>query len=595
MKRILSFSAASLLTILMASWTPAAPNDSVALEDMGATVKLSNGKISFIVGKADATIHTMTLGGSPNLAGRGAYFAVANSGGHDGWDVHNGVFKIERNTPDLAEISIGAQIGGATFTQYYVLKRGDQGFYASVLMQRKPGDPPEHNGQIRWSFYLNNSLFNYQLVNDTQQGAIPDMQGAVRVQDATSRLPDGTVYTKYNYCDYLENNWVCGLCGSGAGSYGAFIITPSTEFLQAPTKQEITVHQGPIMHRFLQSGHFEPRELSSPTIPEGWTKFCGPWMIYLNSGDSPKQIWADAKAQTAREKAQWPYAWMQHPNYPLQRGEVSGTLKLYDGKQSAANALMVLTAPKPDWQVQVLDYIFNTRADANGHFTLPHVRPGSYTLFAAVPGVTDQFRKDDITVTTNGKVDLGTLVFTPAYYSARLWQIGNADLRSDCFKLSDQPRQYGLDKAVPADLTYTIGTSTPSQDWYYSQAKQGDWKINFNVDRTYGGEGVLTIGVAGQTRDPKLQVLVNDNLVGTYSGGNSSAEYRSAIQGSSYHETKIIRFPASDLRNGANTVTLRLGGGAIMYDVVKLEIDDPGIPKEIPRVMAGLNHAGITH
>jgi rhamnogalacturonan endolyase len=585
MKRILS--AVSLFTIMMASWTMAAPNDPVVPEDLGNQVKLSNGKVSFVVGKADATIRTMTLGNSANLAGRGAYFAVANSGGHDGWDVHNGVFKIERNTPDLVEISIGAQIGGVYFTQYYVLKRGDQGFYVSVLMQRRPGDPPERTGQIRWSFYLNNR-FNYQLVNDKEQGPIPNMQGAVRVQDATYRLPDGSVYTKYNYCDYIENNWVYGLCQSGAGGYGAFIITPSTEFLQSPNKQEITVHAGPIIHRFLASGHFEPRNLAGPSIPEGWSKFCGPWMVYLNSGDSPRQIWADAKARTEKEKSQWPYAWMQHPDYPLERGEVSGTLKLY-GNQPAANALMVLTAPRPDWQLQVLDYIFNVRADASGHFTLPHVRPGSYTLFAAVPGVTDEFRKDNITVTANEKVDLGTLVFTPAYYSAKLWEIGVADLRTTGFKLSDQPRQYGLNNAVPADLTYTIGTSVPSRDWYYSQAKRGDWKINFNVDQTYDGEGVLTISVAGQTSNPRLQVLVNDNPVGTYTGGNSSAEYRSAILGSSYHENKIIRFPASLLHNGSNVVTLRLDGGSIMYDAVKLEIDDPKIPKQIPIVMSGLD------
>ncbi len=564
----------------------AAPDDPVVLQDLGAWVKLSNGRMSFIVGKADATIRTMTLDGSPNLAGKGAYFAVANSGGHDGRDIHNATFQIERNTADLVELSFGARVGGVYFTQYYILRRGDPGFYVAVLMQRRPGDPPERIGQIRWSFNLNNTLFNYQLVNDIEQGPIPDMRGAVPVQDAAVRLPDGTVYTKYNYCDYLENNWVYGLCGSRAGSCGAFIITPSTEFLQVPTKQEITVHNGPVMHRFLASGHFEPRELSSPSIPEGWTKLCGPWMVYLNSGDSPRQMWADARERAQAERAHWPYAWMQHPEFPLQRGEVTGTLKLYDGRQPAANALMVLTAPQPDWQVQVLNYIFSTRADGNGRFTLPHVRPGNYTLFAAVPGVTGEFRKDNVTVTADGKLDLGELLFTPAYYSAKLWEIGQADLRTTGFKLSDQPRQYGLEKSVPSNLTYTVGLSTPTQDWYYSQAKRGDWNIKFNVDRAYGGEGVLTIGVAGQTRNPRLQVLVNNALVGAYSGGNSSAGYRSAILGSSYHEYKIIRFPSSLLRCGTNLVTLRLARGSVMYDVLKLEIDDPKIPRQIPRVTA---------
>jgi rhamnogalacturonan endolyase len=573
---------------MTASLAASAPDAPVTLQDLGTQVKLSNRRISITVNKTDATIHTMTLGNSPNLAGRGAYFAVANSGGRDAWDIHNAEYKVVRNTPDLAELSFGAQIGGVHFTLYYILGRDDQGFYVFILQQRRPGDPPERTGQARWSFYLNDALFNYHLASDTEQGPIPDMRGSQQVQDATFRLADGTVYTKYNYCDYVEGHYVHGLCGTGKGSYGAFIIMASNEYLQAPTKQHVTVHAGPIIHRILQSGHFLPRELASPAIPDGWTKACGPWMVYLNSGDSPRQMWADAKAQAEKEKVQWPYRWMKHPDYPLQRGEVSGTLTLYDGKQPAANALMVLTAPEPDWQLQVLNYIFSVRADANGNFTLPHVRPGSYTLFAAVPGVTDEFRKDHITVTAGGKVDLGTLVFIPACYSAKLWEIGYADRKTTGFRLSDQPRQYGLESAVPANLTYAVGSSVPSRDWYYAQAKPGDWNINFNVDRTYGGQGVLTIGIAGQTSSPNLQVLVNNRPVGSYSGGNSSAGYRSAILGSSYYENKVIRFPSSLLHSGVNAATLRLSGGSIMYDVVKLEMDDPKIPKQIPRVVAGL-------
>lgn len=589
-------SSAFLLLVLAAVLRAGAtPDDPVVLEDLGPRVKLGNGKISLVVAKADATIRTLTLGDSPNLAGRGAYFAVANSGGRDGWDVHNGIYKVEQNTPDLVELSVAAPIGGVSFTQYYVLKRGEAGFYVAVLMQRQAGDPPERLGQVRWSFYLNNQLFNYQLVNDTEQGPIPNLEGAARVQDATFRLADGSVYTKYNYCDYLENGWVYGLCGSQRNSYGAFIITPSTEFLQAPTKQEITVHSGPIIHRFLVSGHFEPRELSSPSVPDGWTKFCGPWMVYLNAGNSPGEIWADAKAQAQKQRAQWPYSWMRHPDYPRERGSVAGTLKIYDGTQPAADALMVLTAPQPDWQLQVLDYIFSARADAEGRFLLPQVRPGSYTLYAAVPGITDGFRKDEIVVRANQKTDLGTLLFSPACYSARLWEIGAADLRTTGFRLSDQPRQYGLDHTVPADLTYTIGASSPSRDWYYNQAKPGDWKIVFEVDRGYGGEGVLTLSIAGQTSNPKLEVLVNGQAVGSYSGGNSSAGYRSAILGSSYHENCILRFPASLLSRGANTVDLRLGHGEIMYDQLKLEIDDPALPRQIPPMHRGFPNQNNPH
>jgi rhamnogalacturonan endolyase len=244
---------------------------------------------------------------------------------------------------------------------------------------------------------------------------------------------------------------------------------------------------------------------------------------------------------------------------------------------------MVLTAPTPDWQLQVLSYIFSVRADSSGHFVIPAVRPGRYTLFAAIPGVTDEFRQDDVSVGGDATTDLGSMIFQPACYAAQLWEIGFADRRTTGFRLSDQPRQYGLARLVPADLIYAIGRSVPSRDWYFAQSHPGDWTIDFDLARTYVGEGVLTIGIAGQTNNPRLAVLVNGQPAGSYQGGNSSALYRSAILGSSYYENKIIRFPASLLRSGANTVTLRLSAGSVMYDVVKLEVDDPSLPKRIPR------------
>jgi rhamnogalacturonan endolyase len=574
--------------LMMTCRSLAAPDDPVVLTDNGRTVSLSNGTVSFSIVKSNATIHEIELGNSPNLSGRGAYFAVVNSGGHDSGDIHSAVYKVVRNTPALVELSFEAPVGNVYFDQHYILRRGDHGFYVFVLMSHRPNDPPENNGQVRWSFYLNSDLFGYQLATDAEQGPIPDTRGSTPVQDATFRLSDGAIYTKYNYCSYIEEDDVHGECGQRNGSYGAFIIMGGKEYLQAPTKQEITVHQGPIIHRFLVSGHFEPRELTSQPISGDWRKLCGPWMVYLNSGDNPAEIWTDAKNQAKKEQSQWPYQWMENADYPLERGEVKGTLKLYDGSRPAADALMVLAAPQPDWQVQTLGYIFSARADVEGNFTLPHVRPGSYSLYAVISGVTEQFRQDNITVIAGATVDLGVIRFVPAYYSKRLWQIGSATWKATGFKLSDRARQYGLNFQVPANLDYIIGKSLPTQDWYYAQATQGNWNILFNMDRAYGGDAVLTLGIAGQTNDPSLHVLCNGNAVGSYSGGNSSALYRSAILGSSYHETKVIRFPSALLHIGSNTITLSLGAhGGINYDVVKLEIDDPNIPRQIPAIEPG--------
>ena len=163
----------------------AVSNDAVILQDQGDRVTLANGIVSVTLLKTTAAIPAMTLGQSPNLAGRGGYFAIVNSGGHDGWDVHNAVYKVVRNTPGLVELSLDALVGNVHFDQHYILRRGDQGYYVFVIMRHHESEPRESNGQIRWSFYLNSNLFNYQLASDAEQGIIPDMRGSQKVQDAT--------------------------------------------------------------------------------------------------------------------------------------------------------------------------------------------------------------------------------------------------------------------------------------------------------------------------------------------------------------------------------------------------------------------------
>ena len=130
----------------------AATNDPVVVRDLGTHVQLSNGSVSIAIGKTNATIRTMTLGESPNLAGRGAYFAVANSGGRDGWDVHNAEYRQVRQTPDLAELSFGAQIGGMHFTQHYILRRGDQGSTSSCWPSTSQGTRPSMSARFAGPF-----------------------------------------------------------------------------------------------------------------------------------------------------------------------------------------------------------------------------------------------------------------------------------------------------------------------------------------------------------------------------------------------------------------------------------------------------------
>ncbi len=308
------------------------------------------------------------------------------------------------------------------------------------------------------------------------------------------------------------------------------------------------------------------------TVPSG--KIYGPWLVYFNNGSI-----ADAQAQANSERAAWPYNWLSNPHYPLARTTVTGTLRLADGRP-AAGATVTLAKPGGDLYTQGTDYIFTTQADANGAIRLANVRPGSYSLYAWANGgsigdVTDQYERDNVSV-SGSSVNLGTLTWSPPKYANALWQIGTADRKADEFKLGNLPRQYGLFKQVPANLTYTIGQSTPANNWYYAQTAAGTWTVNFNLSHTYTGTAHLTVALAGMSRTPTIDVGVNGTATATLpSYANDLALYRSANQSGAYHLV-LITFPASRLRAGSNTVTFRgasiSSGAGAMYDTIKLEV-----------------------
>jgi rhamnogalacturonan endolyase len=392
------------------------------------------------------------------------------------------------------------------------------------------------------------------------------------LQNETFRLPDGTVYTKYDWASYVAQDHVHGVTGSGAG---VWLIPASREYYNGgPMKQELTVHvesstgDGVVLN-MLAATHFGNPSIA---IPSG--KIFGPWLVYFNNGSS-----SDAVARAAAEEAAWPYSWLSNPSYPLSRTTVSGRLALADGRP-AAGAMVTLAAPGGNLYAQGSGYMFSSQADAGGNFTIPRVRPGSYSLYAFSTGgslgdVTDQLERDGIGVSGSSQ-SLGTVTWSPPAHARALWQIGTADRTAGEFRLGGLPRQYGLWNQVPANLTYTIGSSTPASGWYYAQTQVGTWTIAFNLGSVPSGNAFLTIAFAAASRNPALTVGVNGASVGSFSFGNDQAIYRSANRSGSYQLGQVV-FPASDLRAGANTVTVQLtgvtSGGGIMYDTVKLESD----------------------
>lgn len=560
-----------LMLVLALSASTAQITNSVKVSDAGKEVTLSNGLVEFTFEKKGATLTAIKQAGQELLGGYGRGYLMG-----PGFSMSPSTYRLVRQTPGLAEISFTHEAAnGYFFEMHYVLLSGESGVYCFLEQYHHAGSPDGGFGQIRWGLRADSTLFDYHLVRDDIQGPMPKFSDFKKeIQDWTYQMADSSYYTKYDYADYIEGRHVHGYAGQKSGK-GLFVIQASHEYLNGgPTKQFNTVHTTPFMIMMFQCGHFQlDKKKDEGPIRGEWQKLGGPFFLYVNSGKSTADIWNDAKRKAAEEVVKWPYKWMKHPDYPLQRGSVTGQLQVTGA--SAANAHIILAAPGVDWQAQSHGYIFSVRADNEGNFTIPNIRPGNYSLYAYTDNVTEEFCKNDIDVKANQAVALNTLVWTPKQNGTKLWQIGVADRTTRGFKLSDHKRYYDVFTRVPADLTFTIGQSKESEDWYYAQTKQGRWNVRFNLDKAQAGEGVLTLGLAGSAKNPTLEIWVNETKVGAYNFGNDHTVYRSSILGG-YYQQQEVRFPASLLKAGENTISFRLPnvkfGGGIMYDAIKLEV-----------------------
>ncbi len=539
---------------------------SVTLSVSGRNATVSNGIYTIKFNSAGKG--TSLVWNGKELIGSAAGFYSSINGG-TGFSATQ--LKVVTNTATMADIAYISSWGEL----HYVVRSGVSGLY-SYFVATGIGTV----GEFRTIYRLSSSIFRngYNSVRSVAFPTLSQIKSAKVLQDSTYQLADGSIYTKYDAATYVAQDKLHGVYGNG---YGAWMISPSHEYVNGgPMKQELTVHAesntgDAVLLNMLSATHFGNPNI---TIPSG--KIYGPWLIYFNNGSI-----SDAQSQADIEDAAWPYSWLANANYPLSRTTVTGTLRLANG-QAAAGATVTLAKPGGDLYAQGSDYLFSTQADGNGSFSIPKVRPGTYSLYAyanggsttggAIGSLTDQYERDNVNV-SGSSVDLGTVIWSPTQYANFLWQIGTADRKADEFNLGSLPRQYGLFNQVPANLTYTIGQSNPASNWYYAQTKVGTWTVNFNLSKTFSGQGHLTVALAGTARVANVSVGVNGRSIGSFpSYTNDGSIYRSANQSGYYHRF-TINFAASLLKAGANSLTFHAtnvsSGGGVIYDTVKLEAD----------------------
>lgn len=237
-------------------------------------------------------------------------------------------------------------------------------------------------------------------------------------------------------------------------------------------------------------------------------------------------------------------------------------MTLSDGRPAAGAAVFIGdtdTSTPP--LVQGSNYYYTTFADASGSFSISNIRSGSYGLIAASNGGTigDVYTNltTPVTIRKGATSDLGSLTWTIPTNRKQIFQIGAFDKKATGFTNSG-PRTHGLTEKSPANLTYTIGTSQPS-DWYYASSLLGSWNVVFNTTAPSAAKkALLSVSLAGYSQSTALSIYLNG---ATKVGGISKdvltsdpALYRS---GTTSGEWRFLQFEiaAQDLKNGRNVLS----------------------------------------
>lgn len=303
---------------------------------------------------------------------------------------------------------------------------------------------------------------------------------------------------------------------------------------------------------------------------------------------------SDALSRSKTEFASWPYPWLEDEAYQT-RGSVSGQLTLSDGRPASHAAVFLgdtLPSNKSSLD-QGSNYYYTATTDASGHFTIPHVRVGSYGLQvwsgnnSAIGDVSSTFTLPALTVTQDKETSLGVLTWKISE-KKKLFQVGSFDRFSYGFAHGGDPWQHGLVSSCPANLTYRAGCST-TKDWCFGQSTKGNWTIKFwnpatsNVNRS----ATLIVSLAGYSSGSSSTIWVNDAVVGNLTSGSVGSDglvthglasdpslYRSATAAGEwrYFEFEV---KAGLLKEGKNEVKFQLTRETqwhgFMWDAIKLE------------------------
>lgn len=575
-------------------------------------ITLQNGIVSVKIIKSNAHISSYRYKGFEML--RDGYYSM--DGGTSYAQPNNCIYSVKQQGDSLVDVSFKSLWEGSKRKQafdidiHFVIQKGLSGVYSYAILNHPNSFPKTGVGEWRMVWKLDQDLFDHIVVDSLRTMEMPnssDFAKAVHTSipeaiKLTSGVKAGKYECKYNYsAEYYD----IGTYGhaSNTNKIGAWMVLGGYDYFNdGPTAQDLNSAAG-IIHLHFGRDHYAG---SGTSVNDGehWSKLFGPFLLYLNADNAGvNAMWADARKQVIKEKAKWPYNWLtDNIDYPVAalRGNVSGNFHVQDilkPSVSGANTWVGLTDPSSDWQRDSKHYQYWVKANVDGSFIIPNVRPGAYSLHAFVNGAVGEYTKEDITVKAGYSSNIGRLNWKIERNKGKLvWEIGIPDRSAKEFKYGDayfNPFMWETYcTTLPNPIIYTVGKSDWSKDLNYVHSSYfttdgrfvaWPWKINFELHSIADtGYATLTFAFAS-LHSAHLQVFINEEstAIADYepvqfkAGGN--ALVREGIHAK--YSTYEVRIPLSKLKNGTNSITLlqaRAGNRTdhIMYDYISLEMPE---------------------
>lgn len=93
-----------------------------------------------------------------------------------------------------------------------------------------------------------------------------------------------------------------------------------------------------------------------------------------------------------------------------------------------SNVGLALPGVAGSWQTENKGHQFWTQSDAKGNFLIRNVLPGTYNLYAWVPGFIGDYKYEyNVIIKPGSNIRLGNVVYVPPRNGPILWEIGTPD------------------------------------------------------------------------------------------------------------------------------------------------------------------------